>query len=141
MIKQLTVFLENDKGRLASLCRTLGNAGISMHALTVADTLDYGVARIICDTPEQARTLLVDAGYRAKLVDVLAFKVPNSAGGLAGILDLLDEHDINLEYAYCFGASGDQAIDIIRIDEVEAALAIAGDVGFEFYEPQELYKV
>jgi hypothetical protein len=139
MIKQLTVFLENDKGRLASLCRVLGEAGISMRALTVADTHDFGVARIICNKPEQAADLLNGAGYRAKLADVYAVGVPDHAGGLADLLEGFDEAGINVEYAYCFSTEGDRAVDILRVEQTAAAAAVIVKAGFKDLDAQELY--
>ncbi|MDR3315984.1 MAG: hypothetical protein LBS98_05865, partial [Coriobacteriales bacterium] len=112
MIDQITVFLENDKGRLASLCRVLGDAGISMHALTVADTAQYGVARIIADTPAKACEELNTRGFRASLTKVFAIEVPDSAGGLAALLEAFDAAGINVEYAYCFVVEGGKAIDV-----------------------------
>ena len=77
MISQLTVFLQNEKGRLASACRTIAEAGINMHALFLADTQDFGVARIFCDTPDKACERLSEAGYRATVTPVIAVRVPN----------------------------------------------------------------
>ncbi len=91
MISQLTVFLENENGRLASACRTLADAGINMHALYLADTADFGVARIFCDTPQAAADALTAAGYRAAVTPVLGVRVPDVPGGLASLLEFLDE--------------------------------------------------
>ncbi|MDR2800905.1 MAG: amino acid-binding protein, partial [Desulfovibrio sp.] len=106
MIDQITVFLENDKGRLAALARTIGEAGISMHALTVADTSEYGVVRIIADEPIKAREILAAKGFRVALTKVFAVEVPDHAGGLATLLDALDAAGLNVEYAYCFAIAG-----------------------------------
>ena len=78
MIDQITVFLENKEGRLASLTRAMGDAGINMHALTIADTSDYGLVRIIADKPQAAVAALTEAGYRASLTKVSAIAVPTS---------------------------------------------------------------
>jgi hypothetical protein len=139
MIDQITVFLENDKGRLAALCRTLGDAGISMHALTVADTAQYGVARIIADTPAQAYEVLGTKGFRVSLTKVFAVEVPDHAGGLAKLLSAFDEAGINVEYAYCFAAAGGKAIDILRIDNHEEAEKLIVSAGFSSVAPEELY--
>jgi hypothetical protein len=139
MIDQITVFLENDKGRLAALCRALGNAGISMHALTVADTANYGVARIIADTPARANEVLKTAGFRASLTRVFAIEVPDKAGGLATLLEAFDAANINVEYAYCFVAEGGKAIDVLRVDDHPAAEKIIADAGFRVARPEELY--
>ena len=85
MISQLTVFMENERGRLASACRTIADAGINMYALFVADTADFGVARIFCDTPQAAADALTAAGYRAAVTPVLGVRVPDEPGGLASL--------------------------------------------------------
>ena len=94
MINQITVFLENKEGRLAALVRSLADAGINMQALTIADTTDYGVARIICDDPTGAVMALNEQGYRATLTKVSAIAVPNVPGGLAKLLNVLDDNDV-----------------------------------------------
>ena len=86
MISQLTVFLENEKGRLAAACRAVSDAGINMHALNLADTSDFGVVRMLTDTPEAAAEALRGQGYRATVTPVLAVRVPNVPGGLAKLL-------------------------------------------------------
>ncbi|MDR1713562.1 MAG: ACT domain-containing protein [Coriobacteriales bacterium] len=139
MIDQITVFLENDKGRLAALCRTLGDAGISMHALTVADTAQYGVARIIADTPARAYEVLNEKGFRASLTKVFAIEVPDSAGGLATLLEALGAAGINVEYAYCFAVDGGKAIDVLRVDNHDNAEQVITAAGFRVAQPSELY--
>jgi hypothetical protein len=139
MIDQITVFLENDKGRLAALCRALGDASISMHALTVADTAQYGVVRIIADTPAKAYETLNEKGFRASLTKVFAVEVPNHAGGLAALLEAFDAADINVEYAYCFAVEDDKAIEVLRIDNHEEARRVIDSAGFHVVKPEELY--
>lgn len=132
MIDQLTVFLENSEGRLAALCRVLADANVNMYALTIADTTDYGIVRIICDDPKKAVEALSEQDYRAVTTKVAAIGVPNEPGGLAKLLNLLDELDINLEYGYCFSIKDDMAVDVLKIhapeqaDEAAAALEAAG---------------
>ena len=100
MIQQITVFLENKSGRLSSLCAALGEAGIDMQALTIADTADYGVVRIICAEPERAAEVLRAADYRVNITRVTAIAVDNQPGGLAKLLAKLDEMNVNIEYGY-----------------------------------------
>lgn len=131
MIDQITVFLENAEGRLSALCRTLADAGVSMSALTIADTTDYGVVRIICDDPTRALEVLGAADYRAVATKVSAISVPNEAGGLASLLEKLDELNLNIEYGYCFSLA-DGAVDVLKIrgakeaDEAAQAIEAAG---------------
>ena len=115
MIMQLTVFLENSEGRLADLCRTLANAGVNMSALTIAETSDYGIVRIICDNVFHAVDVLDEAGFRATKTKVMAVEVPDRPGALAELLEALDDTDVNIEYGYCFLANGDVAIDVLKI--------------------------
>ena len=114
MISQLTVFLENEKGRLAAACRAVSDAGINMHALNLADTSDFGVVRMLTDTPEAAAEALREQGYRATVTPVLAVRVPNVPGGLAKLLEFMDEQDANVEYGYCFSVNEDYAVDVLK---------------------------
>ena len=138
MIDQLTVFLENSEGRLASAARAIADAGINMRALFVADTADFGVARIFCDTPNAAAEALREAGYRATVTQVLGVHVPDEPGGLATLLEFLNDHGVNIEYGYCFVA-GDVAIDVLKVSDpsIEAELANAG---FALVDPKEVYE-
>ncbi len=138
MIDQLTVFLENTKGRLTSLCRALGDADIQMHALALADTTDYGIARIICDDPKGAVAAISDAGFAAILTKVVAVEVPDVPGGLANVLDVLDKADINIEYSYCFSDASNGATVAFKADE--AAMGALEDAGFKVLHPGDLYK-
>ena len=140
MISQLTVFLENEKGRLASASRILADSGYNMSALFVADTADFGVARIFCDRPEAAAETLRAAGYRASITPVLAIRVPNRPGGLAELLEFLNERDVNVEYGYCFSVNHEYAIDVLKVSDhsVEEMLNTAG---FEPVAPKDIYCV
>lgn len=132
MVDQITVFLENSEGRLAALCRTLAENDINMQALSIADTTDYGVVRIICDDPSRAIEVLGGADFRAMATKVSAIQVPNVPGGLAKLLETLDALDLNIEYGYCFSSGSDTAIYVLKIkgaekaDEAARALESAG---------------
>lgn len=139
MISQLTVFLENKEGHLASAIRSISQANINMQAMFLADTKDFGILRIFCDTPEKACKVLQDAGYQAKLVDVAAVKVANTPGSLSSLLDWLDERDINVEYAHCF-IVGDHAIDILKVADPSLDVKLSAD-GFEVCKPEDVYLV
>ncbi|OUO91465.1 amino acid-binding protein [Gordonibacter sp. An230] len=141
MISQLTVFLENEKGRLAAACRVVSEAGINLHALNLADTADFGVARMLCDTPEAAAKALREAGYRATVTPVLAVRVPNAPGGLASLLESLDDRGVNVEYGYCFSVSADSAIDVLKIDGGESVESKLAEAGFEPVRAADLYRI
>ena len=114
MISQLTVFMENERGRLASACRTIADAGINMYALFVADTADFGVARIFCDTPQAAADALTAAGYRA---------------------------GENVEYGYCFDANDGTAVDVLKVDGGEGIEGRLTEAGFQLVKPEEIYEL
>lgn len=137
MIDQLTVFLGNEEGRLTALCRTLGDAGIQMHALVLADTTDYGIVRIICDNPAAATEALAKARFTASLAKVVAVEVPHVPGGLARVFGALDETGVNIEYSYCFtGANGAATLAVKAPESVIDTLEAAG---FKVLHPTDLY--
>ena len=138
MIDQLTVFLGNENGRLTALCKTLGDAQIQMHALTIADTSDYGIVRIICDDPESAKKVLADAGFTASLAKVLAIQVPDVPGGASNVFSVIDAAGASIEYAYCFTASVGTATLAVKVSgDVKKTLE---DAGFTLLYPQDIYK-
>ena len=139
MIEQVSVFLENKAGRLAGLCRALGDAGVDMHALMVADTEEFGVVRIICDTPNRAKDLLDEQGFSASVTPVIAVEIPDRPGGLADVLEALQAARVSVEYAYCFvEPSGAAAVDIFKVD-APGADEVLSKAGFRSLAPAELY--
>lgn len=140
MIEQLTVLLENEKGRLSQLCRDLANENINMHDLFVADTSDFGIVRIFCDTPQRAANVLEERGYRARVVDVLAARVPNEPGGLATLLETIESFGSNIEYGYCFSRGEETAIDVLKVADpaIEGKLS---EAGFDIVKAEEVYKL
>ncbi|MGI6229719.1 MAG: ACT domain-containing protein [Tractidigestivibacter sp.] len=141
MINQITVFLENDRGRLASLCRCLADAGINMSALSIADTTDYGLVRIICNEAEDAKAALDKAGYTSTITKVAAIGVPNRPGGLAELLETLDDADIDIEYGYCFSHQDGNAVFALKVaDPGKAASAVfkLEQAGFKVMSQGEL---
>ena len=123
MIQQITVFLENKSGRLSSLCAALGEAGIDMQALTIADTADYGVVRIICAEPERAAEVLRAADYRVNITRVTA---------------IADDMNVNSEYGYCFSYKGEKAIDVLKIRDADVAEVAIKAAGYKLLDPADL---
>ena len=138
MIDQLTVFLENTKGRLTAMCRVLGDENVQMHALALADTTDYGVARIICDDPQGASRALAEAGFTANITNVVAVEVPHVPGGLADVLTCLEKANLNVEYCYCFTDAANGATVAFKVDE--RAIAALEQAGFKVLHANDLYK-
>lgn len=139
MLSQLTVFMQNKEGRLASLCQALADADINMHSLYVADTSDYGVVRIFCDSPQRARKILNQEGFRASIIPVIGVKVPNVKGGLASLLSFLDKAEVNIEYGYCFAVNDEYAIDVIKVDDPDFEVQLV-NAGYEIVEKDEIYQ-
>ena len=121
-VSQITVFLENKKGRLADVAETLAEHGVNLRAASIADTIDYGLFRLIVSDPVLARKALTESGYTASETEVLAVEVDDKPGGLARIIRTLADADNNIEYLYAFvGTSGGKAIVVLRSEDPEGA--------------------
>jgi len=141
MVEQLSVFLANEHGRLAKMCRLLGDARLNMHALVVADTETYGVARVICDRPHTARGVLEREGFAVSVTRVIAVEIPDKPGGLASVLEALDSAGINVEYVYCFlKPDAATAVDILRVEDVEHAVEALEAAGVTLLHSSEIYE-
>ena len=141
MISQLTVFLTNEPGRLAAATGTLAEAGINMKALFIADTADFGILRIFCDTPEAAVEALTQAGFRATLTPVIAVQVADKPGTLAELLSFCQGASMNIEYGYCFCDTDGTAIDVLKIEGEAQAEATLAEAGFTVLAPEDVYAV
>lgn len=142
MAKQISVFLENKAGRLAHVTRVLGNAGINIRALSIADTSDFGILRVIVNDPDKAYRILREAEFTVSETEVIAVQVPDSPGGLASILEQMSEENLNIEYLYAFiGSSGNDALVIFKVEDIEKARASFKERGIKFLEEQELYRL
>lgn len=138
-VKQVSVFLENKKGRLYELAKVLGDAGVNMRALSVAETADYGVVRLIADKPDVALRVLKEKGFTVNETDVIAVKVPDKPSGLAEVLRILSDNGINVEYLYCFaGPLGGEAIDVMRVEDNEKAEKALREAGINLFTEEEL---
>jgi len=139
-VEQISIFLENKSGRLAEVTGVLSEAGINIRALSLADTTDFGILRLIVNDTEKARQVLRDNGFTVEKTRVVAIEVPDKPGGLAKILDTIKDEGINVEYMYAFvQKSGQNAIVIFRFDELEKAITILQKVGVRILEGEDLY--
>lgn len=142
MAKQISVFLENKEGRLAHVTRVLGDAGINIRALSLADTSDFGILRILVNNPDQTYKILRDAGFTVSETEVIVVQVPDTPGGLAEILDQVSVQNLNIEYLYAFlGTAGNQALIIFKVEDINQARQVFSEKGIKFLEEQELYKL
>lgn len=125
MIKQISIFLENEPGRLVKVAKILGNANINIRALTVAETSDFGILRLIVDDPERAYSILKENNIAVVMDDVLGVEVVDKPGGLARIAEILSNQNINIEYVYAFVTnSHEKAFIVLRVDEEERAINV-----------------
>ncbi len=137
-VQQLSVFLENRAGRLEEVLKVLAAGGVNIVALSLADTSDYGMLRMIVSDPHKGRVVLKDAGITAMLTDVVAFRVSHDTGSLSKAMHQLVEGEINIEYMYAF-ANGEDAAAVLKSDEPVRVVDILLGSGFKVYSADEAY--
>lgn len=141
-VKQISIFLENKSGRLAQVTRTLGENGINIRALSIADTTDFGILRLIVNDPEKAYRILKDTGFTVSATDVIAVEVADKPGGLAEVLQLLDRTGINIEYLYAFlQKSAGAALVVFRVEQLDEAVKVLQASGTRLLSGAEVYKL
>ena len=138
-ITQISVFLENRKGRLFELCALLGEKSINILALTIAETEDFGVLRIIVDKPDAALEELKKGNFVANSTDVVIVQIEHKPGSLANILTVLTDNNINIEYMHAFaGRQGSGYLMVMRFDNPEEAIRILTDGSFKVFRHDEM---
>lgn len=141
-VEQISIFIENKSGRLAEITRILGEAGINIRALSLADTSDFGILRLIVNDCAKANTVLKENGFTVSKTEVVAVEVPDRPGGLSAILQALDREAINVEYMYAFvERCGGNAVIIFRFDETDKAIAALNARNFNILEGSRLYNM
>ncbi len=141
-IKQISAFLENRSGRLWELCDTLGKNDINIRALSIGEAADFGIVRMIVNDPVKANQVLEDSGFMVTQTDVLAVAIPDVPGGLADVLRVLKEKEVNVEYAYAFVAqSGDMAIVSIRTESADDTAKVLLNAGLSILTAEQIYKL
>ena len=139
-VEQISIFLENKAGRLAEVTRILGEGGINIRALSLADTSDFGILRLIVNDHVKAKQVLKDNGFTVGRTEVVAVEVADQPGGLNRILEILFEAGINVEYMYAFvRQSGEKAVLIFRFDDIDSAVDVLTLSGVTVIEGQKLY--
>ena len=139
-IKQFSIFVENQQGRMAELTRLIGDAGIDLRTLSLADTRDFGILRIIVNKPDETEALLTANGWTFKATPVIGVKVPDRPGGVAEVLETLDKANVNVEYMYAFvNRNPGRADTVLRVDNEAAALSALEAAGIETMTPDEAY--
>jgi hypothetical protein len=141
-VEQISIFIENKSGRLAEVTRILGEAGINIRALSLADTSDFGILRLIVNDREKAKAVLKENGFTVSKTEVVAVEVPDRPGGLFQILQSLDNAKINVEYMYAFvERCGENAVIIFRFDETEKAIKALELSNFNMLPGERLYNM
>jgi hypothetical protein len=140
-IKQLSLFLENKPGSMSAPCRVLANAGINILTLSLADTQQFGILRLILRDWDKARKVLEDAGCVVKVTDVLAIEVPDRPGGLVEILEAMEKGRINVEYMYAFTLKQEnKGVLVFRFDQPEGAAKVLNGVGINVINSVDLFE-
>jgi hypothetical protein len=140
LVKQLSIFLENRSGRLSEVTKVLGKENVNIRALSLADTSDFGILRLIVDRPDEAYHILRQGGFTIRETDVLAVEVADQPGGLARVLDRFASSGVNVEYMYAFvEKSGDQAIMIFRVEDPEQAAELLTEGGVRLLSGDAVY--
>lgn len=139
-IHQLSLFLENRPGQLVEPCRLLAREGINIRTLSLADTQQFGILRLIVSDWQRARDVLQAAGYAASATEVVAVEVPDRPGGLADVVNVFEGTEVNVEYMYAFPfGRQDQAVLIFRFDDPDRAIELLRKAGVNVLEAVEVY--
>ncbi len=141
-VEQIAVFLENKSGRLAEITAILADNNINIRALSVADTADFGILRLIVDQVAEAEKVLRDNGFTVGKTTVIAVEVPDRTGGLATVLKCIEKQGLNVEYMYAFvNKTGENAVLIFRFDEMDQAIKSLQEDGFTILESKQIYSL
>ena len=139
MVKQLSIFVQNRSGKLASSLGVLRDSGIDIRALTIADTPDFGILRLLVDDPTKAEAVLQENGFLVQSTDVVVVPVRDERGGLASLLEPMAEAGVNIEYMYSLIArDAKDAYMVFRVSDNAAFLAMLDAKGLKYVGPEEL---
>ncbi len=131
-VTQISVFMENKNGRLAEITRLLASKNISLRAVTIADTADFGILRLIVNDPDRTRDVLLEAGFTARETDVLAVAMDDKPGALAEVMELFEKNNVNIEYLYSILAGkGGMADVVFRVEDLERGQSILKQNGYD----------
>ncbi len=141
-IKQLTVFVENRQGAMVAITETLSKHNVNLRALSIAETEDFGILRLIVNDEETAEKVLRDEGYLIKITDIVGVKIGDAPGKLSAALKVLDDNKINIEYLYAFMARTEKhAYVVIRVEDNNAAESALTSAGFHLVTDADVAKL
>ena len=140
LVKQISVFLENKEGRVAQVTKILSEAEINIRALSIADTTEFGILRLIVDKPEEAEKSLKGEGFTVSITEVIAISIEDEPGGLAKALEVLHRDRISVEYIYAFiSKTSHKANVILRVEDCDRAIETLMEGGFLVLTASEVY--
>ena len=142
-VKQLSVFVENRPGRLSAITRLLGDNNINIRAMSIADTTDFGILRLIVNDADKALEILKEAGCSVTITNVLAIRISDRPGGLAEAMDTLYKDNISVEYMYAafINEKEETAYLVLRVDSNDKAVTAFAEGGFHLLSQEELGKI
>lgn len=141
LIKQLSLFIENKPGSLYPICQVLQENNINIRTLSLADTEQFGILRLLVKEWEKAREVLTAAGFIVKVTDVIALPVVDRPGGLAELLEIVDKHDVSVEYMYAFTFGHEQtAVMVFRFENPEETLKYFHEENIDAIKAFDLFK-
>ncbi|HHX98204.1 MAG TPA: amino acid-binding protein [Kiritimatiellia bacterium] len=139
-VRQISIFLENRSGRLAGVLRAVANSGVNIRALSLADTSDFGILRLIVDDVDRCVNGLRDTGHTVSLTEVLAVEIPDQPGGLAGVLEKLSAANLNVEYMYAFVCRAtEKAMVVFRFEAIDEAIVALQKAGISIVPAEKVY--
>ncbi|MGD9679134.1 MAG: ACT domain-containing protein [Vulcanibacillus sp.] len=142
LVKQISVFLENKSGRLAEVTKRLAEKNIDIRALSIADTTDFGILRLIVNKPEEAEEYLKENGFMVSAATVIAIVIEDRPGGLSVVLESLENQSIAIEYMYAFvGKSGKEALVILRVEDNLKALETLKNNNIKVVPSSKVYDI
>lgn len=142
MVKQISIFLENKAGRLAKVTKVLGENNINIRALSIADTTDFGILRLIVDKPQKTYEILKEKGFAVSETDVIAVEIPDTPGGLANVMAILGEAGVNIEYLYAFlEKTALEAVVLFKVENCENAIKALADKNIRVISGDSMYAI
>jgi hypothetical protein len=136
-VRQLSVFIANESGRVSEVTSVLGDAGINIRGFSVSDTADFGILRLVVDRPDEAQALLKGAGFTVKETEVICILLPDVPGGLAGVLKVVSDAGVNIEYVYSLIST----YVVLNVADVDRAVALLNDRPVRLVSQEEIAAV
>ena len=138
-VNQVSVFIENRQGRLGEVLSVLKESGVNILSMSLADTTEYGLLRIMVNAPEKGKDALTSKGFAAMVTEVLVIKIPHKAGSLQSILEIIAEKNINIEYMYGLSIEGEDASIVVKANDLERTMVVLRENNIETMTSEHIY--